>query len=209
MIFDLLSFPEYSYLFCFLIVFLLSVIPILTPPTWLVVVSASTLNNDTNILFLSFISATAAVLGRLILMRFSSMGRRILNSKRKSSIGRLKNYLEQKKYGYFIGTILFAMLPLPSNMLFVSYGLMRVKSIQIVAGFWIGRFVIYLVMIYLSRSVFQSIRIELDNVSSVILIDIAGILMTILLLILDWDKLITKHRFGVIRPNFRFKKSRS
>ncbi|NOJ30035.1 MAG: hypothetical protein DA328_07700 [Nitrososphaeraceae archaeon] len=208
-IYDLLSITEYSYLFCFLIVFFLSVIPILTPPTWIVVVSAYALNQDTDPVFLSLISATAAISGRLILMKFSSVGRRMLNSKRKSSIDRLKNYLEQKKFGYFVGTIIFAMLPLPSNMLFVSYGLMRVKSIQVIAGFWIGRFIIYLVMIHLSKSILQSITLELDNMSTVVWIDIAGILMTLLLLFLDWDKLLSEHKLAFIKPNFRFNKSQS
>jgi len=173
------------------------------------VVSAYALNQDTDPVFLSLISATAAISGRLILMKFSSVGRRMLNSKRKSSIDRLKNYLEQKKFGYFVGTIIFAMLPLPSNMLFVSYGLMRVKSIQVIAGFWIGRFIIYLVMIHLSKSILQSITLELDNMSTVVWIDIAGILMTLLLLFLDWDKLLSEHKLAFIKPNFRFNKSQS
>jgi hypothetical protein len=62
---------------------------------------------------------------------------------------KLRKYLEKTRYGYLFGTLLFAMTPLPSNMLFISYYLMNAKSLGIVAGFWMGRFIVYLIMIYL------------------------------------------------------------
>lgn len=195
-------------MFCFLIVFFLSVIPILTPPTWIVVVSAYTLNQDSDPFLLSVISSTGTVLGRIILMKLSTLGRRVINSQRKSSVDKLKNYLDQKKIGYFLGTMIFAILPLPSNMLFVSYGIMKVKTIQVIAGFWIGRFIVYLVMIYLSKSILKNLVPDLNQIPSMIWIDIAGILMTSTLLLLDWNKLISEHKLAFIKPNFRFNKSK-
>ncbi len=195
-------------MFCFLIVFFLSVIPILTPPTWIVVVSAYTLNQDSDPFLLSVISSTGTVLGRIILMKLSTLGRRVINSQRKSSVDKLKNYLDQKKIGYFLGTMIFAILPLPSNMLFVSYGIMKVKTIQVIAGFWIGRFIVYLMMIYLSKSILKNLVPDLNQISSMIWIDIAGILMTSILLLLDWNKLISEHKLAFIKPNFRFNKSK-
>ena len=106
-------------------IFILSIIPILTPPTWIVVVSAYSLNDQLHPFLLSRIGATAAVAGRLILLQLSTIGRKALNDHRKSSLEKLRKYLEKTKYGYLIGTLLFALLPLPSNMLFISYGLMN------------------------------------------------------------------------------------
>lgn len=208
LIYDILSNTEYTLMFCFLIVFFLSVIPILTPPTWIVVVSAYTLNQDSDPFLLSVISSTGTVLGRIILMKLSTLGRRVINSQRKSSVDKLKNYLDQKKIGYFLGTMIFAILPLPSNMLFVSYGIMKVKTIQVIAGFWIGRFIVYLVMIYLSKSILKNLVPDLNQIPSMIWIDIAGILMTSTLLLLDWNKLISEHKLAFIKPNFRFNKSK-
>jgi hypothetical protein len=50
-------------------IFVLSIIPILTPPTWIVVVSAYSLNDQLNPILLSAIGATAAIIGRLILLQ--------------------------------------------------------------------------------------------------------------------------------------------
>jgi hypothetical protein len=66
------------------------------------------------------------------------------------SLEKLRKYLEKTRYGYLIGTLLFALMPLSSNMLFISYGLINAKSLGIIIGFWIGRFIVYLGMISLS-----------------------------------------------------------
>ena len=127
----------------------------------------------------------------------------MINDERRSSLEKLKDYLDGKKYGYFLGTMLFALLPLPSNMLFVSYGLMKVRSLQIISGFWIGRFSIYLLMIYLSSNIFISLKDKLDlSFASIIWIDVAGIIMTIMILLIDWNKLIFQKKFRFIKPKW-------
>lgn len=136
-------------------------------------------------------------------MKYSSIGRKKLNEKRKSSLERLRKYLQKTRYGYFAGTFLFAVAPLPSNMLFISYGLMNARSLGIIAGFWAGRFAIYLLMIYASGYVFQPLsQILGDNLAAVIVTDIIGVGMTVAVLLVDWDKLISERRIAFIRPKF-------
>ena len=91
-------FSEYTYLFVFLMIFVLSIILILTPPTWIVVVSAYSLNDQLNPFLLSVIGATAAVIGRLILLKVSTIGRKAMNEHRKNSLQKLSNYLEKTRY---------------------------------------------------------------------------------------------------------------
>ena len=79
-------FSEYTYPFVFLMIFVLSIIPILTPPTWIVVVSAYSLNDQINPIVLSMVGDTAAITGRLILLQLSTIGRRAINDHRKSSL---------------------------------------------------------------------------------------------------------------------------
>ena len=166
-------FSEYTYLFVFFFIFILSIIPILTPPTWIVVVSAYSLNDQLNPFLLSGIGATAAVTGRLILLQLSTIGRKAINDHRKSSLEKLRKYLEKTKYGYLIGTLLFALLPLPSSMLFISYGLMNAKSVGIVVGFWIGRFVAYIIMINLFKYFVDYFKKILNSdIQSLLIIDV-------------------------------------
>ena len=74
---------EYTYPFVFFIIFVLSVIPILTPPTWIVVVSAYSLNDQLNPFLLSIIGVTAAIAGRLLLLQLSTFGRKAINNQKK------------------------------------------------------------------------------------------------------------------------------
>lgn len=200
-------FSGYTYPFVFFIIFIISVIPILTPPTWIVIVSAYSLNDQLNPILLSMIGASAAIAGRLILLQLSTVGRKAINDHRKNSLDKFRKYLEKTRYGYLIGTLLFAILPLPSNMLFISYGLMKAKSIGIVVGFWLGRFVAYIIMINLSQYFFNSFKEYINSdILSLIFIDILGILMTLLMLLIDWNILLSNHKLVFIRPKIFFHK---
>jgi membrane protein YqaA with SNARE-associated domain len=200
-------FSGYTYPLVFFIIFVISVIPILTPPTWIVIVSAYSLNDQLNPILLSMIGASAAIAGRLILLQLSTVGRKAINDHRKNSLDRFRKYLEKKRYGYLIGTLLFALLPLPSNMLFISYGLMKAKSIGIVVGFWLGRFLAYFIMINLSQYFFNYFKDILNaDTPSLIFIDIVGVLMTLLMLLIDWNTLLSDHKLVFIRPKIFFHK---
>jgi membrane protein YqaA with SNARE-associated domain len=200
-------FSGYTYPFVFFIIFVISVIPILTPPTWIVIVSAYSLNDQLNPILLSMIGACAAIAGRLILLQLSTVGRKAINDHRKNSLDRFRKYLEKKRHGYLIGTLLFALLPLPSNMLFISYGLMKAKSIGIVVGFWLGRFLAYVIMINLSQYFFNSFKDILNtDTLSLVFIDIVGIIMTLFMLLIDWNTLLSDHKLVFIRPKIFFHK---
>jgi membrane protein YqaA with SNARE-associated domain len=194
-------FSQYTYPFVFLMIFILSIIPILTPPTWIVVVSAYSLNDQLNPFLLSIIGATAAIAGRLILLQVSKIGRKVINEHRKSSLEKLRKYLEKTRYGYLVGTLLFALTPLPSNMLFISYGLMNAKSLGIIAGFWIGRFIAYLLMINLSKYFVDYFKEILNSdIQSIFIIDIIGIIMTLFMLLIDWNILFSERKLVFIKP---------
>ena len=194
-------FSQYTYPFVFLMIFVLSIIPILTPPTWIVVVSAYSLNDQLNPIVLSMVGATAAITGRLILLQLSTIGRRAINDHRKSSLEKLRKYVEKTRYGYLIGTLLFALTPLPSNMLFISYGLINAKSLGIIIGFWIGRFIVYLGMISLSRYFVDYFKeILSSDIQSIFIIDIIGIIMTLFMLLIDWNILFSEHKLVFIKP---------
>jgi membrane protein YqaA with SNARE-associated domain len=194
-------FSQYTYPFVFLMIFVLSIIPILTPPTWIIVVSAYSLNDQLNSLLLSAIGATAAVIGRMILLQVSTIGRKAINDQRKSSLEKLRKYLEKTRYGYLFGTLLFALTPLPSNMLFISYGLMNAKSLGIIAGFWIGRFIAYLLMISLSKYFVDYFKEILNSdIQSIFIIDIIGIIMTLFMLLIDWNILFSERKLVFIKP---------
>jgi len=198
-IFEILS--EYSYFGILLILIGVNAAPILMPPSWIILTSFHLLDPTLNIVLLAMVGATGATVGRFILKKFSGYFRRFVGEEQKSNLDIIGNYLNQKKYGYLIASFLFAATPLPSNMLFITYGLMRAKSLGIYIGFWFGRTISYIIMIYFGNAVLTPIlEIFEDRITGILLIDGVGIGMIILFASVNWTLLITKKKLKFVKP---------
>ena len=79
--------------------------------------------------------------------------------------------------------------------------MMNAKSIGIVMGFWIGRFIVYMIMINLSKYFVDYFKNILNSdIQSVLIIDIIGIIMTIFMLLIDWNILFSERKLVFIKP---------
>jgi len=196
-------FSNLSYLGIFFLLIAMNASPILMPPTWIVLSSFYTIDPSFDILTLSVVGATGALIGRIILMYVSRFFRRFMGTERKSNLDTLAEYIKKKKYGYFSASFLFAITPLPSNLLFMAYGIMRVKNIAIFAGFWVGRAIAYYVMISISTVTLKPF-LELfdDSLVGVLVTDISSIIMIVIFACVNWNKLITAKKLEFVKPKF-------
>lgn len=187
----------------FLLMFILNAAPILMPPTWIVLVSFRALDPTLNPLTLAAIGAGAATLGRFVLLKMSSYFAKFLSTERKSSLDKIQNYLQSKKLGYFGTSFVFAATPLPDNILFITYGLMRAKSIQIYCGYWLGRFAAYYVMLSVSDVVLTPfLTMFEERYIGVLAVDLASIGMMVLFASVDWNLLISEKKIRFVKPRF-------
>jgi len=147
---------ELSYLGVLLLLIGVNAAPLLMPPTWIVLSSFYALDPTLDPIWLALVGATGATIGRFILKRISHLFRRIIGSQQKNNLDIIGNFLNKRKFGYVLTSFVFAATPLPSNMLFVAYGLMRAKSIGLYIGFWIGRVISYYIMVSISQVVLLS-----------------------------------------------------
>jgi hypothetical protein len=128
---------------------------------------------------------------------------KFLSSERKSSLDKIQNYLQSKKLGYFGTSFVFAATPLPDNILFITYGLMRAKSIQIYCGYWLGRFLAYYVMLSVSDVVLTPfLQIFEERYIGVLVVDVASICMMILFASVNWNLLISEKKIHFVKPRF-------
>ena len=196
-------FGNLSYLGIFLLLIAMNASPILMPPTWIVLSSFYTLDHRFDILWLSIVGATGALIGRMILMLISRFFRRFMGTERKSSLDVLADFLKKKKYGYFSASFLFAMTPLPSNMLFMAYGIMRVKNISLFAGFWLGRVIAYYVMISISTVTLKPfLDLFNDSLTGILVTDIGSMTTIVIFACINWNKLITEKKVEFVKPKF-------
>ena len=192
---------EYSYFGIFLLLIGINAAPILMPPTWIVLSSFFALDSSLDPLLLALVGATGATIGRLILKNLSSFFRRFVGKEQKSNLDAIGNFLNRKKFGYVLTSFLFAATPLPSNMLFVAYGMMRAKSIGLYFGFWLGRVLSYYIMITVS-SVVLAPFLELfeDKIIGILLADVVGIGVVVVFTCINWQTLLLERKLRFARP---------
>jgi len=192
---------EYSYFGIFLLLIGINAAPILMPPTWIVLSSFFALDSSLDPLLLALVGATGATVGRLILKNLSGFFRRFVGKEQKSNLDAIGNFLNRKKFGYVLTSFLFAATPLPSNMLFVAYGMMRAKSIGLYFGFWLGRVLSYYIMITIS-SVVLTPFLELfeDKIIGILVADIVGIGVVVIFTCINWQTLLLERKLQFVRP---------
>jgi membrane protein YqaA with SNARE-associated domain len=198
-IFELFS--EFSYFGFFLILIGVNASPILMPPSWIVLTSFYLLDPTLNIILLAVVGATGATIGRFFLKKISGLFRKFVGEEQKSNLDMIGSYLNKKKHGYLIASFLFGATPLPSNILFITYGLMRAKSVGIYVGFWIGRSISYIIMIYFGNTVLTPfLEMFEDRLTGILLIDGVGIVLIILFACVNWTVLLTQRKIKFVKP---------
>jgi len=192
---------DYSYLGILFLLIGINAAPLLMPPSWIVLSSFLALDPTLNILVLALVGATGATIGRFFLKRISHFFRRFIGKEQKSNLDIIGNFLNRRKFGYIITSFLFAATPLPSNMLFVAYGLMRTKSIGLYIGFWLGRVLSYYIMLSISDVVLTPfLQLFEDRYIGVLIADGIGIGAVILFACIDWGQFITKRKLKFVKP---------
>ena len=171
------------------------------PPSWIVLTSFYLLDPTLNILLLAVVGATGATIGRFFLKRISGLFRKFVGEEQKSNLDMIGDYLNKKKHGYLIASFLFGATPLPSNILFITYGLMRAKSVGIYIGFWIGRTISYIIMIYFGNAVLTPfLEMFEDRLTGILLIDGVGIGLIVLFACINWTVLLTQRKIKFVKP---------
>ena len=192
---------EFSYAGIFFLLVGLNTAPLLMPPTWIVLSSFYALDTTLDPLSLALVGATGATLGRFFLKSMSKYFRGIVGKEQKSNLDAIGEFLNRKKFGYIITSFLFAATPLPSNMLFVAYGMMRAKSIGLYVGFWFGRIISYYIMITISKAVLTPfLTLFEDRYIGILVADGLGIGVVILFTCIDWKVLLLERKIVVHRP---------
>ena len=192
---------EFSYIGIFFLLILVNAAPLLMPPTWIILASFYAIDASFDPLVLALVGATGATLGRFILKQVSTMFRKFVQNEQKSNLEAIGNFLNKKRFGYVLTSFLFAATPLPSNILFVTYGLLKAKSIGLYVGFWAGRVVSYYLMISISNIVLTPfVELFEERYIGILIADALGVSVIILFTCINWTLLLTQRKFKLTRP---------
>ena len=193
-------FGGFSYLGPLIVLFFVNISPILMPPNWLILSSFYAFDDSMNIAVLAVVGATASTAGRFVLKQLVSKFKNHSNNNT-SNLTVIGDYLNKKKYGYVISSFVFAVTPLPDNILFVAYGLIKAKSIGMYVGFWFGKLLAFYVMLTISPAILIPFtRLFEDRLVGILLADGLGIIAIIIFAAIDWNILLNKKQLRLVKP---------
>jgi len=188
----------------FVVVFVLNVLPAFAPPTWTTMSFIGFAIPNVDIALLAVVAAIAATSGRIVLAKLSRVlvRQRLLSAETQHNVDTIKLGIETRPavaFGTFLG---YALSPLPSNYLFIAYGLTTLPIVVLAIPFFVGRLVSYAFWITTASTVGDWLDVDMDWFQSAPYF-IGYYLVSQLLLVpaiygftrLDWYTVFTEGRF--------------
>ena len=189
----------------FLLVFVLNVVPAFAPPTWLTLAIIGMAVPSAPPVLLALIAAVAAAAGRLTLAKFARgiVRNHFLADRTRQNIDELRLKLQEHPALTFSGVLAWAFSPVPSNLLFIAYGLTTLRLRLIVPPFFIGRVVSYSFWAMAGNSVGSYVARDGTTVWMLgvymLLSGIAGLAILLAFLRLDWRALLWEKQLKWLR----------
>ncbi len=151
-----------EFVLIFGLIFLLNLIPAFAPPTWMAVSYLGVKYPAMNTLGLAVLGATAATLGRLTLARLTRVliREKLLSEATRQSVDSIREAIESRRKLTFSLFLFYAFSPLPSNNLFLAYGLTSLGWSLIAIPFFLGRVVSYAVWFKTAAAASQKLNLS-------------------------------------------------
>ena len=193
------------YLSVFAAAFLVDLLPFFGPPAWTVMVFFQ-MKFDLNIWYVLIFGVLGSVLGRYTLFLYIPyLSDRYLKMEKNADLQFIGKKLEEKGWKIQAFVLLYTLTPLPTTTLFSAAGIAKIKAINIVPTFLIGKFLSDFLMVFTGDYVANNTASFLKgfltwkSLSGIAL----GILILSMLLFIDWRKLLIEKKVSL---NFRILK---
>lgn len=189
------------YLWAFLVGVGFDLIPIIGPPVWTGLVLL-VVKFDANPWLVLATGVPGSVLGRYVLSLYTPwLSRKIVKRRKNDEMEFVGRRLRGKLWQSWLFVLLYSLCPLPTTPLFSAAGLAKIKPVQILPPFFVGKFISDAVMLFTGREAFSSLADLFKGTVSTkgIVTAIVSLLVLAAFLFLDWRALLGKKqvRFNV------------
>ena len=192
----------WHYLLVFAGAFLFDVVPFPFPPAFSIMVPLQIMFN-LNTWLVIVIGVAGSIAGRYVLTLYIPLlANKIFKPKKNREVQFLGEKMKEKGWKSQLVILTYSLLPLPTTPLFLAGGMARIKPIQIIPAFFIGKFISDSVAVHLGQFASENIDDMLNaalswkSIASLII----SVLLICALLFIDWFALIEKKKFKL---NFR------
>lgn len=187
----------WQYLLVFAGAFLFDVVPIPFPPAFSIMVPLQIMFG-LNIWSVIIIGVAGSIIGRYVLtLYFPFLADKIFKPEKNKEVQFLGKKMKEKGWKSQLMILTYSLLPLPTTPLFLAGGMARIKPIQIIPAFFIGKFISDSILVHLGKFASDNFADMLNNLISWKSITgfVVGILLLSALLFIDWFSLIEKKKF--------------
>jgi uncharacterized membrane protein YdjX (TVP38/TMEM64 family) len=193
-------------LILFLVVLVLNLVPAFAPPTWMVFSTVGFRFPDHVGWTFALVGALAAALGRSALAKMAHgvVRNRWMSDVSRENVDSLKGSMEKHPKLTFGLFLFYAFTPLPSNFVFIAYGLTTMHLARLAIPFFLGRFVSYAFWTLSAAAV--SRRFDFDDGKTLSYFSVyfvltqSALLGTVYLFTrLDWKMLLREHKWKLVK----------
>ena len=177
--------------------FLFDVVPIPFPPAFSIMVPLQVMFG-LNTWLVILIGVAGSILGRYVLTLYIPLlADRILSPRKNKEVQFLGNKMKEKGWKSQLVIVSYSLLPLPTTPLFIAGGMARIKPIQIIPAFFVGKFISDSIAVHLGKFASENFNdvvseaLSWRSIGSLAL----GILLICALLFIDWFSLLEKKKF--------------
>lgn len=186
----------WHYVLVFVGAFIFDVVPIPFPPAFSIMVFLQIMFG-LNIWWVVVLGVAGSIIGRYVLTLYIPLlADKIFKPQKNKEVQFLGEKMQEKGWKSQLLILTYSLLPLPTTPLFLAGGMARLKPIQIIPAFFVGKFISDAVAVHLGNFAANNVQ-ELINtslswksISSLIL----GILLIAALLFIDWFALLEKKK---------------
>lgn len=189
----------WQYLLVLVGTFLFDVVPFPLPPAFTAMVFLQVVY-DLNTWMVVLVGVAGSILGRYVLTLYIPfLADKIFKAEKNKEVQFLGNKMKEKGWKSQLVILTYCLMSLPSTPLFIAGGMARIKPIQIIPAFFVGKFISDALAVHLGKFAYANIddiisfTLSWKSVTSLVL----SIIFICALLFVDWFSLIEKKEFKV------------
>lgn len=187
----------WQYVLVFAGAFLFDVVPFPLPPAFSIMVALQIMFK-LNTWLVIVIGVLGSIAGRYVLTLYIPLlADKIFKPKKNKEVQFLGEKMKEKGWKSQLLILTYSLLPLPTTPLFLAGGMARIKPIQIIPAFFVGKFISDSVAVHLGHYASENIEDLLSDAFS--WKSIASLVFSLVLigalLFIDWFALIEKKQF--------------
>ena len=187
----------WQYLLVFSGALLFDIVPFPFPPAFAIMIFLQ-IQYELNIWYVISIGVAGSIIGRYILTLYIPyISEQLFKTSKNEDVQFLGKKMQEKGWKSQLAIIAYSLLPLPTTPLFLAGGMAKIKALDIIPAFFIGKFTSDAIAVNLGKYATDNVENIFESAASwqSIISLIIGLLILSVILFVDWRSLIQSKKF--------------